>query len=149
MKLRFIITLRWLALAPAAIVGAQLSWALLYWGNRWTMSGYVDPDSLLGSIWVSFISTFGYAGALVYVSAYVAPSRKKAVSIVVATLATVIGIATFIMCIMSKQYDSLFMCACLVTGACVMSFCIVNGETRMPVELAWTPDNSEGGEEVV
>jgi Na+/melibiose symporter-like transporter len=104
------------------------------------MERYVDPDSFLGSIWIIFISTVVFTGVLVYVSTYVAPMGKKAVSIVVATLATAVAVGLFVMSLMAKDYGSTFYSICFAAGACVTSYSIVHGETKMPADLPWTPD---------
>ena len=143
-KHRLIIVLRWLAVAPAAIAAAALARLLLIVANRWTMDRYVNPDSLMGSTWIIFISTVAYTGVLVYVSAYVAPFGRKAVSIVVATLATTTAVALFIMSLMAEEYESTFYSICFAAGACVTSYSIVHGEIKMPAELVW---NSDGYDE--
>ena len=110
------------------------------------MERYVDPDSFLGSIWIIFISTVVYTAVLVYVSAYVAPMGKKAVSIVVATLASTSAVGLFVMSLIAKDYESTFYSLCFATGACVTSYSIVYGEIKMPDEIPWTAGTYDSDE---
>ena len=143
-KRRSIIIFRWLVFAPAAIAAAALARLILIVGNRWTMDRYVDPDSFLGSTWIIFISTVVYTAVLVHVSAYIAPTGKKAVSIVVATLATTVAVAVLVLSLMAKDYESTFYSICFATGACIASYSIVHGQIEMPGELPWDSDEYEG-----
>ena len=136
-KHRLLIVVRWIAFAPLAVAAAALARLALIALNRWAMSQHIDPDSLLGNTWILFISTVCYTGVLVYVSAYVVPCGKKAVSIIVATLATAVAVALCAMSAWARDIESVFYSVCFALGAIVTSFSIVSGQTELPSELAW------------
>jgi len=143
-KRRSIIVLLWLVLVPAAIAAATLVRLILIIGNRWTMSEVADPDSFLASTVITIISTVAYAATLIYVSAYIAPAGKKAVSIVVATLVTTGAIGLFVTALMEMVFEPILFSMCVMVGACATSYLIVNEDLKMPDELAWTSSDYEG-----
>lgn len=141
LKKRSIIVLRWLVFAPAAITGAAIAHQVIILLTRWSFSfNGIDPDSFLVSTWTLFISTSTYTSVLVYLSAYIAPHGKKAVSIVVATLASACAVFLFVMSLINKNYESTFYSICFAAGACINSFSIVHGDTKMPPELDWSSE---------
>lgn len=143
-KQRSLIVLRWIAVAPAAIGAAAVARLVLVATSRWMTHDYVPPDSYLEPIWRVFIGTVGYTMVLVSVAAYVAPFGKKAVSIVVATVATTVAVPIFVMSLLTKDYESTFFSLCYSSGACITSYWIVQGEIELPDERTWNcNDNKE------
>lgn len=98
------VALRWVAVLPAAIVGALLARFVVVVVNRFTMAAYVDPDSFLGRLFVEYVGGAVLGGAAVYAGTYVAPRFKSQVSIVMAALVLLIAGFLLFPSVMVRDY---------------------------------------------
>ena len=69
--------LRWVAVLPAAYVGAGLGQFAIILGNRLTMGHYIDPESFFGELYVRTASNTVFGALMVGIAAYVAPTYKS------------------------------------------------------------------------
>jgi hypothetical protein len=76
---------RWLALLPASIIGAVVTYHLIGALNRITMWGVgIDSNSFLAHLYTDFITHAAYGFVFVLVATIVAPSLQKQVGFVMA-----------------------------------------------------------------
>ncbi len=79
--------LRWIAVLPSALLGGWLAWILVKGLNRITFAWQgIDPDSFFSRVFIEGISHGALGAAAVYVGARLAPSHKRIVVFILATL---------------------------------------------------------------
>ncbi|HBJ36801.1 MAG TPA: hypothetical protein DDZ51_19005 [Planctomycetaceae bacterium] len=110
------------------------------------MARHIDPNSFLFNAWILFISTVSFSGTLVYVSSYIAPWGKKAVSIVTATLATALAVGLCFFAVLENDVESVFHSIFFAIGAIGVSAGIVSGNAATSRELSWheSPEHGAG-----
>jgi len=145
-KHRLAIVVRWIVLVPVAYAAALLFQLIVIVGNNLTMARHIDPNSFLFNAWILFISTVSFSGTLVYVSSYIAPWGKKAVSIVTATLATALAVGLCFLAVLENDVESVFHSIFFAIGAIGVSASIVSGDAATSRELSWheLPDHAAG-----
>jgi hypothetical protein len=81
-KERLYAVLRWIACAPAAIAASTAIYIVVLFGNRLGMElNYMNPDSVLGRIFVYALAFMIPGGVAVTVATQVAPAHKKIVAL--------------------------------------------------------------------
>jgi hypothetical protein len=124
-----IIVLRWIAFLPAAIVGAVVAHVASVFINRITapIAG-VDPDGLFYQLSETLLSNTFLGLAFVYIAAYVVPSHKSVVAIVMAGL-LVFGMGIMFVAVLSEHgFNGLLAVVGALIGSCGVAFAIAKGE---------------------
>ena len=120
---------RWIAFAPAAVVGAVLAWILLYWGNRLTfsMTG-INPDAFLSLIFIEGMPYVALGALVVFIGARVAPGHKRVVIFVLA--AVMLLFAGFILFagIMARDGWAIYNAVATAVGAAAVAWFVYSGE---------------------
>ena len=125
-----VVVLLWIVMTPAAVLSAWLAWIVVRFSERLGTLG-LDPNSLL--VRAAIESGSHAASGLVFVcaAAYVAPSGKRAVSIVFACLSLVFAGVVLLPNIWAEQWWALFGLAFLVAGAVVAAIMVVTDESNV------------------
>lgn len=89
MKKKIIDVLRWIALLPAACIGALLANVMVVVGN-WTTTNYLGGRSILTDIFVFALGAILTGYGFVSAGYYVAPHYKRQTSLVLCALLSVV-----------------------------------------------------------
>ena len=126
------VVLRWLAFLPAAILAAAVAHFLTTILNTFLgPSEFVEPQSLLGKIWILFIGNVVFGAVFVFVGAFVAPVHKRVVAAVLAGLLLVLTGAVVAMALLSGQYGNIFGMVASNIGGISVALSIHKGETPL------------------
>lgn len=116
MKEKIINVLRWIAILPASVLGSYLVYIIFFWLNK-TKEGFTNADNLW-DIGIMLVSSALMGGAFVLIGAYVAPSGKRVVSIVLLCLmCALIGIAIFSNLMGEFSLVSILSSLCMLAGS--------------------------------
>ena len=129
-KNRTLDILRWIVLLPGAATASWLGWTMLNILGKFSL-GYVgvSPHSLLGQF---YYNTAGHAimGAVfVYLGAKIAPSYRRIVAYVLASLGLVLAGFLLFPAIMVRDCWAIWGAICIVGGIGAITYCIHQGET--------------------
>ena len=121
--------LRWIAFIPAALLSCVVGRFVFVLINRWGMIQYgAEPGTFVWRIFDQYVSGLVLGAIFVYVSAYVAPSKKKPVAVVGAAIVLVLGGFLLFPSILVGEYWAIFEIICMGLGACGVAHAIFADE---------------------
>ena len=90
--------LRWIALLPAAVVGALVAYNLSKWMQQAMENFYVGSLTIFGinvsRLFIELVASAFMGIAFVYIGAFVAPKYKRVVAIVFAVIMAIIALVS-------------------------------------------------------
>ena len=135
--------IRWILVIPASIV----AYLLVYFLNNISMYftfGYVDPDSLFKQISDILINSFVSVGASIYAAFFVAPSKKKATTIVISFVWA--GMAFFGLFTAFSYGSSIPVWQVIVSALLVLAVCVIMCMTVPNDEQSKTIGNEQNSQ---
>ena len=139
--------IRWLAFLPVAILAAIVAQFLTNILNTFSLSYvFIEPGSFLGKIRILLIGNVVFGAVLVFVGAFIAPTRKHFVAAVLAGLLLIGTGAVTVLAIFSKQYWNIFAMLAGNIGSIGMALSIHKNKTPMQGHTHTTIDPDDEDE---
>ena len=121
--------IRWIIVAPGAIVSAYLVWLATTFLNRLSLSfAGLDPDEIFGRLYIEVVSSGLMGAAFVYSGTRIAPANRKIVARVLAVFAVLIAGVLLAGAVIAKNSWAIVGCICLACGAAVVAYWVVEVE---------------------
>lgn len=126
---RVLSAFRWLSFLPVAIAGAIAVRVTVFYINRYTLSHIIPffladslgADSLIGGGTVVLFSDCAMGASFIYIATMVAPKHKRQVTIVVGSIASLLGFSRSLSLFWTEDYWGAFSYCCAAVGALVCS----------------------------
>ena len=121
--------LRWVAFFPAAVLGSTLAYVIVYWGNRWIFGIMgMNPDSFWNSLFLEGVPYAAFGAAFVFISVWLVPTRKTAVSLGMGALSVLIAGLVVFVGLAARDWWSIYNAVAQVVGTVVLIGNVYSGE---------------------
>jgi len=127
---RAIIVLRWIALAPGALLASWLAWILVNVIGRFGLNyAMVEPNSFLAQLYFNTAGHAAMGAAFVYVGARIAPAHHRVIAYILAGLGLVLSGFLLFPSIMVQNLWAIWGAICTALGVGGVTYYIHKGET--------------------
>ena len=117
-----VVVLRWIACLPAALLASQVAYLAVRAANNVEFGSHgMDPGSFLVRACVGLAANIAFGAVTVWVAAYVAPSFKKQVGVVIAALVLFVSGAAILAALRFSLYWEVYAMVCTNIGAIGMA----------------------------
>ena len=134
-KSKIVVTLRWAATVPVALVASVAVRYLAILVDRLSRSRYVDPDTSMwrGLEWYGIHCVGGVVLGIVfvYVASYIAPVHKKTVAVTSSGFVLVVAGFLLFPSILVRDWSAIVECICIAFGAVSTAYSIFSGEIHL------------------